>query len=31
MFTLCHVFAVHRCSYRYWKTRPEKTDGRWAR
>ncbi|AUK04225.1 TPA: IS3 family transposase [Escherichia coli] len=26
--TLCHVFGVHRSSYRYWKNRPEKPDGR---
>lgn len=25
--TLCHVFGVHRSSYRYWKKRPEKPDG----
>ncbi|ENN7168359.1 transposase, partial [Escherichia coli] len=24
--TLCHVFGVHRSSYRYWKNRPEKPD-----
>ncbi|MDD9832688.1 transposase, partial [Escherichia coli] len=24
MVTLCHVFGVHRSSYRYWKNRPEK-------
>ncbi|WP_113639950.1 IS3-like element IS911 family transposase [Escherichia albertii] len=28
--TLCHVFGVHRSSYRYWKKRPEKPDGRRA-
>lgn len=28
--TLCHVFAVHRSSYKYWKNRPEKPDGRWT-
>ncbi|EIK8119717.1 IS3 family transposase [Escherichia coli] len=28
--TLCHVFGVHRSSYRYWKNRPEKPDGRRA-
>ncbi|EFG1054098.1 transposase, partial [Escherichia coli] len=26
--TLCHVFGTHRSSYRYWKNRPEKPDGR---
>lgn len=26
--THCHVFGVHRSSYRYWKNRPEKPDGR---
>lgn len=26
--TLCHVFGVHRSSYKYWKNRPEKPDGR---
>ena len=30
MVTLCHVFRVHRSSYRYWKNRPEKPDGRRA-
>ncbi|EGI92412.1 putative transposase, partial [Shigella boydii 3594-74] len=30
MATLCHVFGVHRSSYRYWKNRPEKPDGRRA-
>lgn len=25
--TLCHVFGVHRSSYKYWKNRPEKPDG----
>ena len=30
MVTLCHVFGVHRSSYRYWKNRPEKPDGRRA-
>ncbi|EIH97560.1 hypothetical protein EC33884_A0170 [Escherichia coli 3.3884] len=24
------MFGVHRSSYRYWKNRPEKTDGRRA-
>ena len=28
MATLCHVFGVHRSSYKYWKNRPEKPDGR---
>ena len=28
MATLCHVFGVHRNSYKYWKNRPEKPDGR---
>ncbi|WNE49445.1 IS3-like element IS911 family transposase [Shigella flexneri] len=28
--TLCHVFGGHRSSYRYWKNRPEKPDGRRA-
>ncbi|EPS5080349.1 IS110 family transposase [Escherichia coli] len=28
--TLCHVFGVHRSSYRYWKNRPEKPDCRRA-
>ncbi|HGD8627834.1 TPA: IS3 family transposase [Escherichia coli] len=28
--TLCHVFGVHRSSYKYWKNRPEKPDGRRA-
>ena len=28
--TLCHVFGVHRSSYRYWKNRLEKPDGRRA-
>ncbi|WP_128875488.1 IS3-like element IS911 family transposase [Shigella dysenteriae] len=28
--TLCQVFGVHRSSYRYWKNRPEKPDGRRA-
>ncbi|EQB5366969.1 IS110 family transposase, partial [Escherichia coli] len=27
---LCHVFGVHRSSYRYWKNRPEKPDCRRA-
>ncbi|WP_421508280.1 IS3 family transposase [Erwinia rhapontici] len=26
--TLCHVFGVHRSSYKYWKNRPENPDGR---
>lgn len=26
----CHVFGLHRSSYRYWKNRPEKPDGRRA-
>ncbi|EGK39614.1 putative transposase [Shigella flexneri K-304] len=30
MVTLCHVFGVHRSSYRCWKNRPEKPDGRRA-
>ena len=30
MATLCHVFGVHRSSYKYWKNRPEKPDGRRA-
>ncbi|EEV6588002.1 TPA: hypothetical protein P1E75_005207 [Escherichia coli] len=30
MATLCHVFGGHRSSYRYWKNRPEKPDGRRA-
>lgn len=30
MVTLCHVFGVHRSSYKCWKNRPEKPDGRWA-
>lgn len=30
MVTHCHVFGVHRSSYRYWKNRPEKPDGRRA-
>ncbi|EGJ01631.1 putative transposase [Shigella boydii 3594-74] len=30
MVTLCQVFGVHRSSYRYWKNRPEKPDGRRA-
>ncbi|EFK03122.1 hypothetical protein HMPREF9548_02153 [Escherichia coli MS 182-1] len=30
MVTLCHVFGVHRSSYRYWKNRPEKPDCRRA-
>lgn len=30
MVTLCHVFGVHRSSYKYWKNRPEKPDGRRA-
>ena len=30
MVTLCHVLGVHRSSYRYWKNRPEKPDGRRA-
>jgi putative transposase len=25
--TLCHVLGVHRSSYKYWKSRPEKPDG----
>ncbi len=28
--TLCHVFGAHRSSYKYWKDRPEKPDGRRA-
>jgi len=28
--TLCHVFGVHRSSYKYWKNRPETPDGRRA-
>ncbi|EBS1758670.1 IS3 family transposase, partial [Salmonella enterica subsp. enterica serovar Oranienburg] len=28
--TLCHVFGVHCSSYKYWKNRPEKPDGRRA-
>ncbi|EPM7354724.1 TPA: IS3 family transposase [Escherichia coli] len=28
--TLCHMFGVHRSSYKYWKNRPEKPDGRRA-
>ncbi|EDT8161264.1 IS3 family transposase, partial [Salmonella enterica subsp. arizonae] len=28
--TLCHVFGVHRSSYRYRENRPEKPDGRRA-
>lgn len=28
--TLCHVFGVHRSSYKYWKNRPDKPDGRRA-
>ncbi len=27
MVTLCHVFGVHRSSYKYWKNRPETPDG----
>ncbi|ELY5880158.1 IS3 family transposase [Cronobacter sakazakii] len=30
LVTLCHVFGVPRSSYRYWKNRPEKPDGRRA-
>ncbi len=30
MVTLCHVFGVHRSSYKYWKNRPETPDGRRA-
>ena len=30
MVTLCHVFGVHRSSYKYWINRPEKPDGRRA-
>lgn len=30
MVTLCHVFGVHRSSYRYREKRPEKPDGRRA-
>ena len=30
MATLCHVFGVHRSSYKYWNNRPEKPDGRRA-
>lgn len=26
--TFCHVFGVHHCSYKYWKNRSEKPDGR---
>lgn len=26
--TLCHVFGVHRSSYKYWKNHPGKLDGR---
>ena len=26
MATLCHVFGVHRSSYKYWKIRPDKPD-----
>ena len=26
MATLCHVFGVHRSSYKYWKCRPDKPD-----
>ncbi|MGL9773231.1 MAG: IS3 family transposase [Sodalis sp. (in: enterobacteria)] len=26
--TLCHVFRVHRSSYKYWKSRPDRPDGR---
>ncbi|EOF6267537.1 IS3 family transposase, partial [Salmonella enterica] len=25
--TLCHVFGVHRSSYKYWEKSPEKPDG----
>jgi len=25
--TLCHVFGVHRSSYKYWKNRPETPGG----
>ncbi|EAA5207025.1 IS3 family transposase [Salmonella enterica subsp. enterica] len=28
--TLCHVFGVHRSSYKYWEKSPEKPDGRRA-
>ncbi|SUG33114.1 transposase InsF for insertion sequence IS3A/B/C/D/E/fA [Salmonella enterica subsp. arizonae] len=28
MATLCHVFGVHRSSYKYRENRPEKPDGR---
>ena len=28
--TLCHVFGVHRSSYKYWKKRSGKPDGRRA-
>ncbi|MBF7997873.1 IS3 family transposase [Rahnella laticis] len=28
--TLCHVFGVHRSSYKYWQSRPENPDGRRA-
>ncbi|MCS2164010.1 IS3 family transposase, partial [Scandinavium sp. H17S15] len=28
--SLCHVFGVHRSSYKYWQNRPEKPDGRRA-
>lgn len=30
MVTLCHVFGVHRSSYKYWKNRSGKPDGRRA-
>ncbi|CAD5568981.1 putative integrase [Escherichia coli] len=28
--TLCHVFGIHRSSYKYWGKSPEKPDGRRA-
>nr|VUD23355.1 Uncharacterised protein [Salmonella sp. NCTC 7297] len=28
--THCHVFGVHRSSYKYWEKSPEKPDGKWA-
>lgn len=30
MVTLCHVFGVHRSSYKYWVKSPEKPDGKRA-
>ncbi|EHJ4102722.1 hypothetical protein JVU10_003764 [Escherichia fergusonii] len=30
MVTLCHVFRVHRSSYKYWENRSGKPDGRQA-